>query len=300
MKVKGVHFGQTNISLRKKTVPKSTSVNSPIVEKTLIHSTGPEHNQWGHHRDSERFYSLSKGFRSRKNFRIPMQSCRFFSPDLFMKISKFSKTVHTIFIKSCTVILPPACAKASKSYDWNVRNIAKINPKMAKISPIQPFIDFFQFSQKLSIRVKRNFAELLYTILWSFVCNFIKFVWLRCEKHSQNSPKNCQKQSFFDFFRFSQNLSVRFERSFVQSFYTILWSLCVFSSNSYGWDVRNRAKINPKMAKKQLLFDFFRFFAKTVHTIRTKISTVILYTIVWSYMCNFNNFVRYSKTENWR
>ena len=31
----------------------------------------------------------------------------FFSPDLFMKISNFSKTVHTIFTKFCTVILHP-------------------------------------------------------------------------------------------------------------------------------------------------------------------------------------------------
>ena len=31
----------------------------------------------------------------------------FFSPDLFMKISNFSKTVHTIFTKLCTVILHP-------------------------------------------------------------------------------------------------------------------------------------------------------------------------------------------------
>ena len=31
----------------------------------------------------------------------------FFYPDLSMKISSFSKTVHTIFIKFCTVILHP-------------------------------------------------------------------------------------------------------------------------------------------------------------------------------------------------
>ena len=43
-----------------------------------------------------------------KNFRLLMQSCCFFfSPDLFMKISNFSKTVHTIFTKCCTVILHP-------------------------------------------------------------------------------------------------------------------------------------------------------------------------------------------------
>ena len=80
-----------------------------------------------------------------KNFRLFIQSCRFFSPDLFMEISHFSKTVHTIFIQFCTVILhpkAPACAKASKSFDWNVRNIAKISLKMAKK---QHFFDFFQF-----------------------------------------------------------------------------------------------------------------------------------------------------------
>ena len=126
-----------------------------------------------------------------KKFRLLMQSCWFFfvffSPDLFMKISNFSKTVHKIFTKFCTVILhpkgAPACAKASKSYGWDVRNIAKISPKMAKK---QPFFDFFRFSQKLSIRFERNFLQLFYTILESYMCNGIKIVWLGCEKHSQN------------------------------------------------------------------------------------------------------------------
>ena len=40
-----------------------------------------------------------------------------FSPDLSMKISNFSKTVHTIFMKFCTVLLH--CAMASKSFDWD-------------------------------------------------------------------------------------------------------------------------------------------------------------------------------------
>ena len=31
----------------------------------------------------------------------------FFSPDLLIKISNFSKTVHTIFVKFCRVILHP-------------------------------------------------------------------------------------------------------------------------------------------------------------------------------------------------
>ena len=110
----------------------------------------------------------------------------FFSPDFFMKISNFSKTVHTIVTKFCSHSTPkgaPACAKASKSYGLDVRNIAKISPKMAKK---QPFFDFFRFSQKLSIRFERNFLQLFYTILESHMCNGIKIVWLGCEKHSQN------------------------------------------------------------------------------------------------------------------
>ena len=42
------------------------------------------------------------------------------------------------------------------------------------------------------------------------------------------------------------------------------------ATKSYGWDVRNIAKISPKMAKKQPFFDIFSIFSKTVHTIRTK------------------------------
>ena len=77
---------------------------------------------------------------------------------------------------------------ASKSYGWDVRNIAKISPKMAKK---QPFFDFFRFSQKLSIRFEPNFLQLFYTILESYMCNGIKIVWLGCEKQ----PKLAQKWS---------------------------------------------------------------------------------------------------------
>ena len=139
-----------------------------------------------------------------------MQSCCLF-PDFFMKISNFSKTVHTIFHEflhsHSTPKGTPACAKASKSYDWNVRNIAKLSPKMAKK---QQFFDFFRFSQKLLIRFERNFLQLFYTILESYMCNGIKIVRLGCEKQSQISQKKAKKQPFFDFFRLSQKLSIRF------------------------------------------------------------------------------------------
>ena len=123
-----------------------------------------------------------------KNFRLLMQSCCFFF---------FSRPFHENFkfLKNCpydfyeilhshsTPKGAPACAEASKSYGWDVINIAKISPKMAKK---QPFFDIFRFSQKLSIRFERNFLQIFYTILESYMCNGIKIVWLGCEKHSQN------------------------------------------------------------------------------------------------------------------
>ena len=123
-----------------------------------------------------------------KNFRLLMQSCCcFFFSRPFHENFKFLKNCpydfYKIFHSHFTPKGAPACAMASKSYDWVVRNIAKISPKMAEK---QPFFDFFRFSQNLSIRFERNFLQLFYTILEPYMCNSIKIVWLGCEKHSQN------------------------------------------------------------------------------------------------------------------
>ena len=87
-------------------------------------------------------------FRSGKNFSttyaIVITSTTFFS-NLSMKISNFSKTVYTTFIKFCSHYRlkgAPACAMASQSYNWDVRNITKISPKKTKKVP---FLDFFNF-----------------------------------------------------------------------------------------------------------------------------------------------------------
>ena len=141
-----------------------------------------------------------------------MQSCCFFFSRPFHENFKFLKNClydfHEIVHSHSTPKGAPACAKASKSYDWNVRNIAKINPKMAKISPKTAF---FRFSQKLSIRRERNFLQLFYTILESYMCNGIKIVWLGCEKQPKLAQKWPKNGHFSIFFRFSQKLSKRFE-----------------------------------------------------------------------------------------
>ena len=111
--------------------------------------------------------------RSRKNFRLLMQWCRFFLPT-FHEIFKFLENCpydfHKILHSHSTPKGAPACAKASKSYDWNVRNIAKISPKMAKNSHFSTF-DF----RKNSIRFEQNFLVIFFTVIWSYVCNFNKF-----------------------------------------------------------------------------------------------------------------------------
>ena len=116
-----------------------------------------------------------------KNFRLLMQSCCFFFCFFFSRpfhenfkfLENCPYDFHEILHSHSTPKGAPACAKASKSYGWDVRNIAKISPKMAKK---QPFFDFFRFSQKLSIRFERNFLQLFYTILESYMCNGIKIV----------------------------------------------------------------------------------------------------------------------------
>ena len=121
-----------------------------------------------------------------------MQSCRFFCfffSQPFMKISNFLKTVHTIFKKNLhsrsTPKEAPACANASKLYEWNVRNIAKISPKLAKK---QPFLEFLIFAKTVhTIRTKFS-TVILYTIIWSYVCIFIKIVSQGLERVRRKKP----------------------------------------------------------------------------------------------------------------
>ena len=98
----------------------------------------------------------------------------------------------------------------------------------------------------------------------------------------------CNRAVFFCFFfsrPFHENF--KFLKNCPYDFHEILHShstpkgapACAKASKSYGLDVRNIAKISPKMAKKQRFFDFFSIFSKTVHTIRTKFSTVVLHHI---------------------
>ena len=56
------------------------------------------------------------------------------------------------------------------------------------------------------------------------VRNGIKIIWLGCEKLEQNYAEKCQRTAIFRLFRFSQKRSIRFEKKFLQSFYTMFES----------------------------------------------------------------------------
>ena len=92
----------------------------------------------------------------------------------------------------------PACAMASKSYGWHVRNIAKISPKMAKK---QSFFDFF-FDFLKNCPYDSN--EIFYshsTPYYGPLCaiSLNSYGW-HVENIAKISPKMAKKQSFFDFF----------------------------------------------------------------------------------------------------
>ena len=232
-------------------------------------------------------------FRSREKFSTTYPIVLFFFSRPFHKKFKFlencpndfDEILHSHSTPKGTPG-PPACSKALKSYDWNVRNIAKISPKMAKK---QSFFNVFSILSKVFIRFERNFLQSFYTILWSFMCNFINFVWLGCQKHSQNYPKMA-KSSCFSTFDFRKNCPYDLYEILYNPFTLYYGPLCVISSNSYCWDVSNIAEINPKTAEKQQFFDFFKFLLNCpYYSNKNFYSHFLHHSMV--YVCNFKNIV---------
>ena len=121
-----------------------------------------------------------------------------------------------------------------------------------------PFFDFFRFSQKLSTRFEGKSLQSFHTKLESFKRNGIKIVWLECEKYSQSSPKNGQKQPFFDFFRLPLKLSTRFTRKSLQSFHTKLESYMRNGIKIVWLGCKKHSQNNFKNCQKEPFFDFFR------------------------------------------
>ena len=96
-----------------------------------------------------------------KSFRLLYAIVSFFSSQPSMKISNFPNNgpydFQKILHSHSTPKDSPACANAIKSYGWDVRNIAKINPEMAKK---QPFFDFFDFRKNCTYDSTKIFYSL--------------------------------------------------------------------------------------------------------------------------------------------
>ena len=96
-----------------------------------------------------------------KNFRLLMRLSFFFVffSRPFHENFKFLKNCpydfHKILHSRSTPKGAPVCTKASKSYDWNVRNIAKINPKTALIL----FLIFLQTVQTIRTKISSHFLH---------------------------------------------------------------------------------------------------------------------------------------------
>ena len=171
-------------------------------------------------------------------------------------------------MKFCSHSTPkgdPACAKASKLYDWNVRNIAKVSPKMVKK---QLFFDFFRFSLT-DHSIRTNISSHSTPYLSPICAMASKSYGWDVRNIAKINPKMAKNQPFSFFFDFRENCPYDSNEIFYSHFTPYYGPLCAILLNLYGWDVRNIAKFSPKMAKKN---SHFSIFSKTVHTIRTKAS----------------------------
>ena len=137
---------------------------------------------------------------------------------------------------------------ASKSYCWDVRNIAKISPKMAKNNHFSTFFEFLKSSPYDSNETFYSHS----TPNYGFICAISSksYGW-DVRNIAEISPKMAKKQSFFDFFRF---LGVG------KNFRLLMQSCCFFF-----------VFFSPDLFMK------ISNFSKTVHTIFTKFCTVILH-----------------------
>ena len=105
----------------------------------------------------------------------------FFSSRPFHENFKFLKNCpydsHEILHSHSTPKGAAACAKASKSYGWDVRNIAKISPKMAKKSHFSIFSQTLHTIRTKASQKEKDLSRLLYRICGSdFVYTLLFFL----------------------------------------------------------------------------------------------------------------------------
>ena len=117
----------------------------------------------------------------------------------------------------------PACAMASQLFFWDVRNKAKINPKLIKKQPISGFFKFLKhFPMDLNKTVYSHS-----TPKQSPTCALASKLYGWNLRNIAKISTKWPKTVIFRLFLFSQKHSIRFERIFLQSFYTIIESYVI-------------------------------------------------------------------------
>ena len=170
----------------------------------------------------------------------------------------------------------------------------------------KPIVNFFNFFSKTFVNCRNDSNKMFYSHskpYWSSLRNSVRFernflqpytIWgPMCAMTSRPFDWDLKNMNWidqesvnFELFQFFQRLSTRFERNFLQPFYTLLGTYVCNEINI----VRLGFKKPPKLTKKQPFVNF-SIFSKTVVTTRTKLSPAIWH-YVGAYVCNEINIVR--------
>ena len=168
--------------------------------------------------------------------------------------------------------------------------------KIFELVSIDPFQRLKVFNRKVVFEVfgkKSKCSEVRECLIWRFILSnilgkvyILQFEAIFCLSSTIFGVNDSKQSTFLGveknfrllihscrFFSIFSKVSIRFEQNFLQSFYTILES---YMCNGIKIVWLGCEKINPKMAKKTAIFLLFPIFSKTLYTIRTKFSTVIL------------------------
>ena len=136
--------------------------------------------------------------------------------ELFWFSSKLSLRFERIVYNLPTPCSGSMCAMTSKLYDWDMRNLAKVSPKLTKTD----IFGLFWFHSKLSVRFERIVYNLSTPCSGAMCAMTSQLYDLDMRNLAEVSPK-LTKTDIFGLFWFSFKLSIRFERVERKPFYAL-------------------------------------------------------------------------------
>ena len=169
---------------------------------------------------------------------------------------------------------------ASKSYGWDVRNIAKISPKWPKTAIFRLFSLFSKTVRTIRTKFSTVILHHIRVLYVQWHQNRIAGMRGKQPKLAQKWPKNSHFRLFSLFSKTVRTIRTKFST-------VILHHIRVLYVQWHQNRMAGMRGKQPKLAQKwpkNSHFRLFSIFSKTVHTIRTKFSTVILHHIMVFYV----------------